>query len=99
MPAADWCNAVTPPVTLRCYLMRCVTHVDRYVRSQLLGAGRAGTQQIRLIWACLSGPRAPAEDHRPGLWRSADRLAYQVRHAQGTWPGQAACWVRALAPA
>jgi len=56
--------------------------------------------QMKLIWACPSGPRAPAEDHRPGLWRPADRLAYQGRHAQrGTWPGQAARWVRALAPA
>src|SRR5258708_39922808 len=56
--------------------------------------------QMKLIWAGPSGPRAPAEDHRPGLWRPADRLAYQVRHAQrGTWAGQAARWVRALAPA
>jgi len=53
--------------------------------------------QMKLIWACPTGPRAPVEDHWPGLWRPADQLAYQVRHAQrGTWPGQAARWVRAL---
>ena len=38
--------------------------------------------QVKLIWACPTGPRAPAEDRRPGLWRPADRVAYQVRHAR-----------------
>src|SRR5580765_5309773 len=50
------------------------------------GRQAVAAAQMKLIWACPSGPRAPAESHRPGLWRPADRLAYQVRHAQrGTW--------------
>jgi len=46
--------------------------------------------QMKLIWACPSGPRVPVEDHRPGLWRPADRLWYQVRHAQ-RGPGRTCC--------